>query len=91
MTHIELEDGKYTVIHYNGDDLHALRHGEPWRDLTGDGLVLAMANEVSSLRSTEAMMKARNRSLIEKLSWMEDSIREMQAALDGKRGAADAL
>jgi len=49
-TRIEIEDGKYAVVHDNGADLRALRYGEPWRDLTGDGLVLAMAQEIEALR-----------------------------------------
>ena len=50
MTRIELDDGKYTVVHDNGAGLHALRYGEHWRDMTGDGLVLAMAQEIEDLR-----------------------------------------
>jgi hypothetical protein len=45
MTRIDLEGGKYTVIYDNGR-LSALRYGEPWRDLTGDGLVLALVHEI---------------------------------------------
>lgn len=40
----QYDDGKYTVIFDDGR-LYALRHGEPWRDLTGDKLVLAMLQE----------------------------------------------
>lgn len=43
------EDGKYTLSHSDGLNFKALRHGEPWRDLTGDGMVLAMLQEVESL------------------------------------------
>lgn len=50
MTRIELENGKYTVCHDNGRNFHALRNGETWRSLTGDGLVLAMAYEIERLR-----------------------------------------
>jgi hypothetical protein len=50
MTRIELDHGKYTVIHNDGMNLHALRHGEAWRDLSGDGLILAMAQEIEALR-----------------------------------------
>lgn len=49
MTRIELENGKYTITHDNGTNLQALRNGEPWRDLGGDGLVLAAAQEIESL------------------------------------------
>lgn len=54
MTKIDLCDGKYSVMHDNGADLHAVRYGEPWRDLIGDGLVLALVQEVERLRELEA-------------------------------------
>lgn len=56
MTEIELEKGKYTVLHEDGANFRALRHGEPWRDLTGDGLVLAMAYEIERLREAVARL-----------------------------------
>ncbi len=49
MTKIDLNDGKYTVIHENGVNLHALRHGKPWRDLPGDGLILSLVQRVEEL------------------------------------------
>lgn len=51
MTRIELDGGKYTVCHENGTNLRALRNGEPWRELTGDGLVLAMAQRIEELEA----------------------------------------
>lgn len=48
-TSIVLNNGKYTVVHNNGANLRALRHGEEWRSLVGDGLVLSMAQEIESL------------------------------------------
>ena len=65
---IELLDGKYTVIHNNGVGFQALRHGEPWRSLTGDGLVFAMAQEIERLRlvETDRDIKAANlKSLVD--------------------------
>ncbi len=52
MTEITLENGKYTVVNElsEGGGLHALRHGEKWRDLAGDGLVLTMFHEIEYLR-----------------------------------------
>lgn len=47
---IEVEGGKYAVLHDNGTNLRAERYGEPWRDLVGDGLVLALAQEITALR-----------------------------------------
>lgn len=51
-TRIELENGKYTVCHDNGTNFRALRHGEEWRSLAGDGLVLAMAQRIEELEET---------------------------------------
>ena len=49
LSKIELENGKYTVSHDNGTNFHALRYGEEWRNLTGDGLILAMAHRIEKL------------------------------------------
>jgi len=44
---ITLAEGKYE-IHGTEDglELHALRHGEPWRDMVGDNLVYFLVQEV---------------------------------------------
>jgi len=47
---VSVEDGKYTVVMGEDNRLHALRHGEEWRDLIGDGLIYSLAAEVESLR-----------------------------------------
>jgi hypothetical protein len=44
-------DGKYTVVYVPGGNFFALRHGKPWRDLTGDGLILAMFQEYDDLKT----------------------------------------
>lgn len=41
--------GKYTVISDKGS-LTALRHGEPWQDLTGNNLVYWMLVDVDRLK-----------------------------------------
>lgn len=51
MTESVIKLGKYEVRHTNGANLVALRHGEPWRELTGDGLILAMAQRIEQLES----------------------------------------
>lgn len=43
---------KYMVLHENGANLRARRHGEEWRDLSGDGLVLAMAQRIEDLENS---------------------------------------
>jgi hypothetical protein len=42
--------GEYTVIQEPDGRLHALRHGQPWREMLGDNLVLSLAQEVERLR-----------------------------------------
>lgn len=55
---IELGSGKYTyIVHQNGKQ-EALRYGVPWRDLTGDGLILCMAEEIYRLRNEIEAAKA---------------------------------
>jgi hypothetical protein len=54
-TKIELYDGKYTIIYNQGSNgqnhkFEALRYGEPWRDLTGDGLILALVQKIIDLQ-----------------------------------------
>lgn len=51
MREIELENGKYTVVNelMSGGHLYALRYGEPWRNLNGDNLILAMYHEIERL------------------------------------------
>lgn len=50
MSNIVLEGGKYTVVR-DGGNMHALRHGEPWRDLTGDKLVGALCARIDELEA----------------------------------------
>jgi len=47
---VTTRDGKYTVVLPEDGKLHALRYGEPWRECVGDGLILALAQDVGALR-----------------------------------------
>ena len=49
MSTITLSEGKYVVREKPNGSLEALRHGEPWRDLTGDGLVFSMFHRLLEL------------------------------------------
>lgn len=42
-------DGKYEVTSKNGS-LTVKRYGQPWRDLTGDKLMLSLVYEIDRLR-----------------------------------------
>lgn len=57
----EIKVGEYTVIHENGTNFHALRHGEQWRDLTGDNLVLALVSRIEQL---EKLWVEPNKSMV---------------------------
>jgi hypothetical protein len=58
---VTVYDGKYTVIQDERGGLRALRYGEEWRDCTGDGLILALAQEVEELRSEVTKFREANK------------------------------
>lgn len=44
---VDLENGKYTVqFNESTGELKALRYGEEWRNLSGDGMVLALLHKI---------------------------------------------
>lgn len=47
---ITVADGKYTVLIKETGGVECLRHGEPWRDCTGDSLIYALASELAETR-----------------------------------------
>jgi hypothetical protein len=56
---IELYDGKYTVI-FNTEtgEFRALRYGEEWRDLCGDGMILQMFFRIQELEEEVKKLKS---------------------------------
>ena len=50
MLSVSVGNGKYTIKQDERGRLYALRHGEEWRDLCGDGMVYVLAAEVETLR-----------------------------------------
>lgn len=77
MTTLSFANGKYTLIEHLDGRLEALRYGEPWRDLTGDKLVLGLAQEVAILR--DALARLRDSRPSQK--WANDIV---EAALAGQ-------
>ncbi len=53
LLNVDVCDGKYTVIQDKRGGIVALRYGNVWRDCCGDGLILALAQEVRELREKE--------------------------------------
>lgn len=78
--HITVYDGKYTLI-LDPSNLRALRHGEPWRDLVGDGFVMALGQEIVELRERLAVHEANDKStLLDKVYEAEHKLRQAQEA-----------
>lgn len=50
---LDFDAGKYTYLETDGAQL-VLRYGEPWRDVTGDHFIGAMAEEVERLSANIA-------------------------------------
>ena len=53
---IRVADGKYTIV-YDEDNrfpVRCLRHGEEWRDLTGDNLIFWLCVKIAELEETIA-------------------------------------
>ena len=48
---ITVGDGKYTVVQTTDGRVVARRNGEPWRDITGDKLLLCLAQELEAARA----------------------------------------
>lgn len=59
-------DGKYEVVVPADHKAHALRHGEPWRELIGDNLILALAYDLDEARETIKTLQSEIDALREK-------------------------
>lgn len=47
---VKVDGGKYEILLYENGQLEALRHGQPWQDLTGNNLVYWLAVELRNAR-----------------------------------------
>lgn len=57
--------GKYTIIfHQSTGRFECLRYGEKWRELTGDGMVLAMLQEIDFLKEQREIDNLQLNSLL---------------------------
>lgn len=80
---IELEEGKYTVLHKEDHGgVTVLRHGEPWRNETGDGFILAMVHRILELESGyESYLQKLND--LYKDTYQRDAVGYVDGYLDG--------
>lgn len=58
LLEVELENGKYTYIQHDKGGSEVLRHGEPWRDVTGDNVILLMAYKIDEQAQRIAELKS---------------------------------
>lgn len=63
---VSLEGGKYEVT-YDLGIIRATRHGEPWRDLTGDKLVGALVDRIEELESAGHLALNVSRKFVKKV------------------------
>lgn len=56
--HVQVNDGKYTVVLHDKDGLSALRHGEKWRDCVGDNLIYWLAVDLKAARHEIARLNS---------------------------------
>ena len=68
---ITVGDGKYTVVQTTDGRLAARHNGEPWRDLTGDKLVLHLAQELDSARAEIRFLKQDSEELLKRIDVLE--------------------
>lgn len=47
---VTVDDGKYTIVQYDNGQVIVYRYGFKWRDCTGDGLILALAQEINKIQ-----------------------------------------
>lgn len=91
MTESVIKLGKYEVRHTNGANLVALRHGEPWRNLTGDNLVMALVSRIEQLEQlfiepTDEMTQA---GLAEAQRWLDEQAEDQIMRGEGTGGCID--
>jgi len=86
---LTLCDGKYTYRRFAGGGQDALRHGESWRDLTGDNLILFMAFKVEELEAEVAGLK--QHALKAKLESCEAALASQTRRLDEALAASESL
>lgn len=90
-TRLDFCDGKYTVIYdFSTGQSECLRYGQPWRQLVGDKMVLAMFDRVVELQAENAALKAELAAAkkdAERYRWLRRHL--LIVDLDGKEPSDD--
>lgn len=85
---INLDDGKYTYQFQDGRQ-NVLRYGEPWRTLTGDKFVYAMACEIERLKLVLNELMKPNYAYAERVATTQLENQKLREALEHCKPLAD--
>lgn len=78
---VSVYDGKYTIRRDGDGRMHCLRYNEPWRDLTGDGMVLALVQEIQKLRDEVTSLKSGTTSFSDDLREIESLKKDLACVM----------
>lgn len=89
MLRVTLDNGKYTIVQDASGRTMVLRHGDEWRDVTGDNVILAAGYEIDRLRAGGCARDQRSTqfcaeaaTLIARVETLEAQIRQDSAELE---------
>ena len=68
------DNGKYTVVFHDSGKMEAFRYGVPWRNLTGDGMVLAMLQDFDFLKEQYALEDLQVTSLLKEIDHKQEQL-----------------
>lgn len=69
---VSVDNGKYTVIQNDDGSLKALRYGKEWQDLTGNNLVLALAQALEAERGITKNYQIQVKQLFDRIDRLEN-------------------
>lgn len=74
---------KYTVVFHDSGQMEALRHGEPWQDLTGNGLILAMLQDYDDLKEQSEIDTQQIECLLNEVEYLRDKLSKITSICNG--------
>jgi len=75
MIRVSICDGKYTIVQDATGRTSVLRHGEAWREVTGDNVILGAAYEIEKLRERVGELEGASAVALEALKMVGANIR----------------
>lgn len=83
VLNVKTSDGKYTVIQEDDGRLHVLRHGEEWRDCSGDKLIYILAADLESARQAYAQLNnAHLEGLVDVQAIVDSKVQDLESVRD---------